>query len=217
GFHNFRAGLDANGKLVAWDGHVISFSDGFATPVTVGGGGGGGRGPAGPRAVQGGGWPSATEFPAEYTPNYRLTQTLYPLKVPCGPYRAPGSNTAAFVVQCFLHEVAVASGRRHDEFLIDVFSQKQAAPAAGPGGFGGGMGGGLLPERAIATIKEVVKRSNYGNPPPGRHHGLSFHFSHQGHFAEVAEVSVDAQKQIKVHKVWVVGDIGSPIINPSAA
>jgi isoquinoline 1-oxidoreductase beta subunit len=212
GFHNFRAGLDASGKLVAWDGHVISFSDAFATPVTVGGGGGGGG--RGPRAVQGGGWPSPAEFPAEYTPNYRLTQTLFPLQVPCGPYRAPGSNTAAYVVQCFLHEVAVASGRRHDEFLIDVFSQKQPAPAA-PGGFGGM--GGLVPERAIATIREVVRRSNYGNPPPGRHHGLAFHFSHQGHFAEVAEVSVNAQKQIKVHKVWVVGDIGSPVINPSGA
>jgi isoquinoline 1-oxidoreductase beta subunit len=214
GFHNFRAGLDANGKLVAWDGHVISFSDAFPTPVQVGGGGG--PGPAGPRAVQGGGWPSPAEFPAEYTPNYRLTQTLFPLQVPCGPYRAPGSNTAAYVVQCFLHEVAVASGRPHDEFLIDVFSQKQPAPAAGPGGFGG-MGGGLNAERAIATIKEVVKRSNYGKPPAGRYHGLAFHFSHQGHFAEVAEVSVNDQKQIKVHKVWVVGDIGSPVINPSGA
>jgi isoquinoline 1-oxidoreductase beta subunit len=219
GFHNFRAGLDANGKLVAWDGHVISFSDGFAAAAPAGGPGGpGGPGRGGPRAVQGGGWPSAGEFPAEYTPNYRLTQTLFPLKVPCGPYRAPTANTTAYVVQSFMHEVAVASGKRHDEFLIDVFSQKQPAPAA-PGGFGGmgGMGGGLSAERAIATIKEVVKRSNYGNPPAGRHHGLAFHFSHQGHFAEVAEISVNAQKQVKVHKVWVVGDIGSPIVNPSAA
>src|SRR5690606_28934783 len=190
GFHNFRAGLDASGKLVAWDGHCISFSDGFAAAAPAGGPGGG-RGPAGPRAVQGGGW-TATDFPAEYTPNFRVTQTLKPLKIPCGPYRAPGSNTAAYVVQSFMHEVAVAAGKRHDEFLIDVFNQKQpAAPA--PGGFGGmGGGGGLTADRAIATIKEVVKRSNYGNPPAGRHHGLAFHFSHQGHFAEVAEVSVNA-------------------------
>lgn len=222
GFHNFRAGLDASGKLVAWDGHCISFADAAPAGAPAGGGGPGGPGgpgggPRGPRAVQGGGW-TANDFPAEYTPNYRVTQTLMPLMIPCGPYRAPGSNTAAYVVQSFMHEVAVAAGRRHDEFLIDVFSQKQPAPPRAGGGFGGGMGGGGLDaDRAIATIKEVVKRSSYGNAPAGRHHGLAFHFSHQGHFAEVAEVSVDAQKRVKVHKVWVVGDIGSPIVSPSGA
>ena len=220
GFHNFKAGLDENGKLVAWDGHCISFSDGNAAAPAAGPGGPGGpggRGPAGPRAVQGGGW-TATDFPAAYTPNFRVTQTLMPLKVLCGPYRAPGSNTAAWVAQSFLHEVAVASGKKHDEFLIELFRQEQPAAAPAPGGFGGGMGGGgLRADRAIATIQEVVKRSNYGKPPAGRHHGLAFHFSHQGHFAEVAEVSVSADKKVKVHKVWVVGDIGSPIVSPSGA
>jgi isoquinoline 1-oxidoreductase beta subunit len=225
GFHNFRAGLDAQGKLVAWDGHNISFSDGNAPAAPAGGGGGGGggppgggRGPAGPRAVQG--W-SAGDFPAQYTPNFRVTQSLMPLKIPTGPYRAPGSNTAAWVVQSFMHEVAVASGRRHDEFLIEVFGQQQqaAAPPGGgpPGGGGGGGGGGLRADRATATIREVVRRANYGNPPAGRHHGLAFHFSHSGHFAEVAEVSVTADKKVKVHKVWVVGDIGGPIVSPSGA
>lgn len=221
GFHAFKAGLDASGKLVAWDGHNISFSDGNAPAAPAGGagpgggaGGPGGRGPAGPRAVQG--W-TASEFPAQYTPNFRVSQSLMPLKIPTGPYRAPGSNTAAWVVQSFLHEVAVASGKRHDEFLIEVFGQQQPAPAGPGGGFGGGGGGGLRPDRAIATIQEVVKRSNYGRPPAGRHHGLAFHFSHQGHFAEVAEVSVTSDKKVKVHKVWVVGDIGSPIVSPSGA
>jgi isoquinoline 1-oxidoreductase beta subunit len=252
GFHNFKAGLDENGKLIAWDGHAISFTDAnVATPppaaaaappaAAAGGppggaapraggpggpgagpggpggpGGGGARGPTGPRAVQGGGW-TAGDFPAAYTPNYRVTQTLMPLKILCGPYRAPGSNTAAWVAQSFLHEVAVASGKKHDEFLVELFGQQQAAPAAPGAGPPGGGGGGLRPDRAVATIKEVVKRSNYGKPPAGRHHGLAFHFSHQGHFAEVAEVSVTRDKKVKVHKVWVVGDIGSPIVSPSGA
>jgi len=201
GFHALKGGVDDKGKLVAWSGHAISFSD--DTP-------GGNK-----RAVNGGGWPSPGEFPADYTPNYRLAQTLSPFHIPCGPWRAPGSNTAAWVVQSFMHELSTAAGRDHAEFLIETFSNKQPAPAGGPGG--GFGGGGLNPERAIATIKSVVERSGYGKPlAKGRFQGLAFHFSHQGHIAEVAEVSVDKNKKVKVHKVWVVGDIG-PIVNLSGA
>ena len=199
GFHAFKGGLDEKGKLVAWSGHVISFSD--STP-------GGNK-----RAVQGGGWPSPGEFPADYTPNYRLAQTLTEFHIPCGPWRAPGSNTAAWVVQSFMHELSTAANRDHAEFLIETFSNKQPPAAGAPAGFGGG----LVPERAIATIKAAVERSGYGKPlPKGHYHGLAFHFSHQGHIAEVAEVSVTKDKKVKVHKMTVVADIG-PVVNLSGA
>src|SRR5690606_20819739 len=96
----------------------------------------------------------------------------------------------------------------------------RAGGAGGPGGGGGGGGvggGGLNAERATAVIKLAAEKAGWGRQlPPGRGLGLAFHFSHQGHFAEVAEVSVDANKKVTVHKVWVAGDIG-PIVNMSGA
>jgi isoquinoline 1-oxidoreductase beta subunit len=99
GFMAFKASVDASRKLAAWNSHMISFT------------------PDGKAAVAGGGW-GATEFPAQYTPNYRASQTLLPLQIPCGPWRAPGSNTAGWVVQSFMHEMSVAAKRDHDLRVI---------------------------------------------------------------------------------------------------
>jgi isoquinoline 1-oxidoreductase beta subunit len=64
----------------------------------------------------------------------------------------------------------------------------------------------------------VVARSGWGRPTPkGTALGVAFHYSHRGYFAEVAKVSVTADKAVQVHQVWVVGDVGRQIVNPSMA
>jgi isoquinoline 1-oxidoreductase beta subunit len=111
----------------------------------------------------------------------------------------------AWVIQSFMHELSAAAGRDHREFLLEVMGEPRL------------LQGGLNTGRAADVIKLATEKAGWGRKlPPGHGLGLAFHFSHAGHFAEVAEVSVDADKRIRVHRMVVAGDIG-PIVNMSGA
>jgi isoquinoline 1-oxidoreductase subunit beta len=190
GFHSFKGGLDEAGKLVAWSDHFITFTQDGQKPTS-------------------GGDLSPDEFPALLLPNVRLTQTKLPLAIPTGPWRAPRSNAVAFAVQSFLHECAVAAQRDHLEFLLEVMGE--------PRWLQQGNEYSLNTGRAAAVIKLAAEKAGWGKQlPKGRGLGLAFHFSHAGHFAEVAEVSVDANRKLTLHRVTVAGDIG-PVVNMSGA
>jgi isoquinoline 1-oxidoreductase beta subunit len=190
GFHALRGAVDARGKLAAWEDHFITFSGDSENPVTGGG-------------IDEG------DLPAPLVENFRLGQTLLPLATPCGPWRAPRANAVAFAVQSFLHELAAAAGRDHLDFLLELMGEPRWLEPDDPGALNTG--------RAANVIRRAAAEAGWGKPlPPGRGHGLAFHFSYAGHFAEVAEVSVDAQRKLTVHRVTVVGDVG-PIINLSGA
>src|SRR5690606_8025471 len=120
GFHSFRGAI-ADGKLTAWQDHFITFTRGGPQPISSAN-------------------LSPQEFPANRVASSRIAQSMMPSKIPSGPWRAPGSNAIAFAVQCFLHECAVAAGRDHLEFLLEVMAMEPPARPQ-PGGFGGGRGG----------------------------------------------------------------------------
>jgi len=190
GFHSLKGAVDKRGKLLAWDSHVIALSANGVKPNS----GSGAR---------------SSEFPEKMVEHYRLSQSLLKSETPTGPWRAPVSNTWAFVEQSFVHELAEAAGRDHLEFLLESMGK--------PTWFEPGKTGSLNTERAINVINEVAKRAGWGQSmPTGRGLGLAFYFSHAGHIAEIADVSVDGDKKVTVNKVWVVADIG-PIVNLSGA
>jgi isoquinoline 1-oxidoreductase beta subunit len=125
----------------------------------------------------------------------------------------------AFVTQSFIDELAHAAGKDPIEFRLALLESKPLpAPAPPPGG--GGFGGPeFSAERTRGVLQLAAEKSGWGKRSldSGRALGVAFHFSHMGYFAEVAEVSVSADKKVKVHKVWVAADIGSQIINPNFA
>ena len=191
GFHFLKGGVDAGGRLVAWQNHFVTFGqDG--------------------RAADSAGL-SDNEFPANFVPNFRLQTSFIPLGVPTGPLRAPGSNAIAWVMQSFIDELAVAAGRDPVEFRLDLLGEPRFVP--NPDGRGGYDAG-----RMRGVLRLVAQKSGWGRAvPKGRGLGVAFHFSHRGYFAEVAEVGVDDAATLKVHKVWVAADVGSTIVNPSGA
>jgi len=192
GFHAFKGGIEASGKISFWQDHHIAFSADGKRPVIA----------SGPRQP-------AHEFPAQLVSNFSLGQSLLPLKTRCGLWRAPGSNITAWTTQCFLHELAVAAGRDHLEFLLELMGEPTWLPPKTLHSLNTG--------RAVDVIKLAAEKAGWGKElSAGRGLGLAFHFSHAGHFAEVAEVSVSATKKLTVHSVTVAADIG-PVINLSGA
>jgi len=201
GWQHIVAGVDSSGKLVAWKNHFLSFGQGDTFAQAAG------MGP--------------TEFPQRFIPNYALHSSVQPLGIKTGALRAPSSNAFAFVIQSFLDECAHAAGKDPVEFrlaLLNSAIEQQPAPAAG-GGRGGFAAPGLDPDRMKAVVQLAAERSGWGKTklPRGSGMGVAFHFSHRGYFAEVAQVKVDPANKVRVEKVWVVGDVGSQIINPSGA
>jgi isoquinoline 1-oxidoreductase beta subunit len=192
GFHGLKAGIDEKGKLIALRQHLVTYGDGlkFASGANIDG----------------------NEYPAGRVPNYQLHTTAMPLKLRTGPLRAPGANALCWVGGSFLDEVAAAAGRDPLDFNLELLATPQIP-------FAKGRPNTLNPDRLAGVLKLVAEKSAWKTrkSTPGHGFGIGCYYCHLGYFAEVAEVTVDAQNRVKVLHVWAAGDIGAQIINPAAA
>ncbi len=187
GFHYFKAGLDASGKLIAFRDYVASHGNTSVIP--------------------------ANEFPRGFVPNFWVSEgQIMPYGIPTGALRAPSTNGISFVMQAFIDEVAVAAGKDPLQYRLDILASPVpgAAQQQGPNAFNGSRARGVL-----EAVRDMSDWKNRDKLPKGTGKGVAFQFAHAGYVAYVVEVAVGADKRLKVNKAWCAVDIGRQIINPS--
>jgi isoquinoline 1-oxidoreductase beta subunit len=203
GTMGLKGGLDAQGKLTAWRQHFVTYGDG--KHATSGGGIGG------------------EAYPADFPPAYAMYTSMQPLMLRTGALRAPGDNAYCWVAQSFLDELAHEAGRDPLEFQLELLSNTKASWKSSEGDAVGDHeptgASVLIPERYKGVLQLVAEKSGWEKraKEPGRGMGIAVWFCHLGYFAEVVDLSVDANNKVTVHHVWAAGDVGSQIINPQAA
>ena len=181
-YHKVSGGLDANGKPVAWTQRMVGQSIMAGTPFSV--------------MVKDGVDPTVVEGAADMIydiPAISVEVQSPKIDVPVLWFRSVGHSHNAFVVECFIDELAYAAKK-------DPYEFRRALLTSDP--------------RRIAVLEEVAKRSNWGSPmSSGKGRGIASHHSFGTYVAHVAEVAVAKDGSIKVERMVIAVDCGQ-IINP---
>jgi isoquinoline 1-oxidoreductase subunit beta len=190
----FKAGFDADGQLRAWHntsaGQAIVpqvLQRSFGLPASWVN--------SGPDKTSSEG---AFDQPYEW-PHARIAHQTFELPVPVGFWRAVGHSHQAFFKESFVDEAAAAVGRDPVAFRAALLTQHP---------------------RHLKVLQRAAERSGWGTPlaagPDGakRARGVALHASFGSVVAQVAEVSVDLDKNIRVHRVVCVIDCGLAV-NPN--
>ncbi len=163
-YTHLRSGIDNGGRTVAWFQRIV--------------------GPS--LALEGVDIPYAI-------PNIREEHIEVEPGVPTGPWRSVGASQNAFVVECFIDELAHAAGAEPLAFRRKLLGK---AP------------------RHHAVLDLAAEKSGWSTPPlNGRHRGIAVYHSFGSYVAQVAEVSVGEAGAIKVHRVVCAIDCGLAV-NP---
>jgi isoquinoline 1-oxidoreductase subunit beta len=197
GFHFFKAGLDDDGKVVAFSNHFVTF---------------GRNGKLADSAAM-----DANEFPAQLVPNLEYGQSVMELGVPTGPLRAPRSNAMGFVFQSFIDELADWAGKDPVEFRLALLGERRVlVNSTGKPDALRDFDTGRMRD-VLLQVAEISDWSDRQALPKRTGKGVAFYFSHLGYFAEVVQASVASSGDIKLDHVWIVADVGRQIVNPSGA
>jgi isoquinoline 1-oxidoreductase beta subunit len=192
GHHRFTAGLDAQGRVIAFKDHFVTFGEGDKTYTAC--------------------EFAPAEYPAGYVPNLQYGITSRPLHIPTWYWRAPRVNGMGFAFESFIDELAHAADADPLAFRLALLGERKPPPK--PVGRGGpGFDNGRMQD----VLHKAAAMANWDarhSLPERTGLGIAGYFSHRGYFAEVVRAAVAPDGQVRVHHVWIAGDVGSQIINP---
>jgi isoquinoline 1-oxidoreductase subunit beta len=178
--HTLRAGVDAQGNLTAWQHRLVGQSILAGTIF-------GGPGPIDPASVEG-----AANLPYDI-PNLSVELHTPKVQVPVQWWRSVGSTHTAFSTECFIDEIARATGK-------DPYAFRRALLAKHP--------------RHLAVLDLAVEKSGWKRPrAPNEVLGLAVHESFGSVVAEVA-VLKKTDAGVKLERVVCAVDCGLAI-NPN--
>jgi isoquinoline 1-oxidoreductase beta subunit len=127
-------------------------------------------------------------------PNWTVEQVLSDLPIPAAPWRSVQNAPNAFVVECFMDELARATGKDPVEFRMHLLANNM---------------------RARRVLQTVAEKAGWGRPvPKGKGRGIAQHACFGSYVAQVADVSVNEKDgTVKVDRIVSAVDCG-PVVNP---
>lgn len=151
----------------------------------------------------------AGTYPAALAASHRLEYHLVESNLPRGPLRAPGLNTLTWAVECFLDEVAAATGRDPLELRLSLLEPDRELPYDQDDPV-------FSTGRMAAVLRAAAEAAEWGRElPPGRGLGIASAFTFGSYAAHVVEASVPGgSTPIRVHRVWSAIDCGR-VVNPN--
>jgi isoquinoline 1-oxidoreductase beta subunit len=181
-FDRFSAGLDAEGRLLAWK-HRYAGSSILARFLP----------PAFKDGLDGDSTDGAIDLVYDI-PNLRVEyQRIEPPGIPTAFWRSVGPSHTVFAVETFMDELAAAAKQ-------DAVAYRRALLGKSP--------------RARAVLDLAAAKAGWGQPLPKRSgRGVSLQFVFGTYMAQVAEVEVARDGQVRVRRVVCAVDCGS-VVNP---
>jgi isoquinoline 1-oxidoreductase subunit beta len=126
-------------------------------------------------------------------PNLLIEYVMRNTHVPVGPWRGVNTNQNAYYMECFIEELARAAGKDSLEFRRSLMSKHP---------------------KHLAVLNAAAEKGDWGKPlPQGMHRGIAQFMGYGSYSAATAEVSVDGQGNVKVHRMVLALNSGHAV-NP---
>lgn len=126
-------------------------------------------------------------------PNLSVDAVNAVFGVPLGFWRSVGASQNGFMLESFMDELALAAGQDPVEYRRALLGKKP---------------------RHLAVLELAAEKAGWGTPmPEGRARGVAVLESFSSYVAEVAEVSLNPDRSVKVERVVAAVDCGT-VVNP---